>query len=115
MISVYSVVLSLLLFSKLSSHLVTTALSAAKEDDVFRQSFIRDEDVRTKIIISARKLKGHSVRGLKPTFIWGLPLLADRSSSHTPAEYSLKMNRRHTDLDMLRCMIGRVYRPCWEA
>lgn len=45
------------------------------------------------------RLKGHSVRGLNPAFTRSLPLLADRSLSHTPAEYSVKIDRRDTDLD----------------
>lgn len=45
------------------------------------------------------RLKGHSVRGLNPAFTRSLPLLADRSLSYTPAEYSVKIDRRDTDLD----------------
>lgn len=43
--------------------------------------------------------KGHSFRGLNSAFSRSLPLLTDRSLSHTPAEYSLKIDRRNTDLD----------------
>uniref|UniRef100_A0A3Q4HC90 Pro-MCH 2-like n=1 Tax=Neolamprologus brichardi TaxID=32507 RepID=A0A3Q4HC90_NEOBR len=136
MISVYSVFLTLLLFTELSSHSVTVAMPATNAEDgtteedglglilgdesisepavippVFRQRRIRDEDGNPTIIISDARLKGHSVRGLNPAFTRSLPLHADRSLSHTPAEYSVKIDRRDTDLDMLRCMIGRVYRP----
>ncbi|XP_047431745.1 pro-MCH [Mugil cephalus] len=88
---------------------------------VYRRNIVldgnaRDEDGSPKIIvISDMRLKGHGVRGLNPGFTRSLPLLADQSLSHTPALSSLKIERRNTDLDMLRCMIGRVYRPCWEV
>ncbi|XP_042258609.1 pro-MCH isoform X1 [Thunnus maccoyii] len=146
MISIYSVLFTLVLFSELSSHLVTVAMPASKIEDgeteqdglgsllgdgpmteqavvppMYRRSLvldsnIRDDDGNPKIIIvSDMRLKGHSARGLNPAFTRSLPLITERSLSHTPAEYSLKTDRRDTDLDMLRCMIGRVYRPCWEA
>ncbi|XP_070785349.1 pro-MCH [Enoplosus armatus] len=146
MMSVYSVLYTLVLFSELSSHFVTTAMPATKVEDglaeqeglglllgdepmtdpavvppAYRQSrvldnIVRDEDGSPRIIIvSDMRLKGHSIRGLDQDFTRSLPLLTERSLSHIPAERSLKMNRRNTDLDMLRCMIGRVYRPCWEV
>ncbi|KAG7225580.1 hypothetical protein INR49_004986, partial [Caranx melampygus] len=145
MISVYSVLFTLVLFSELSSHLVTAAIPANKLEDgvieqdglgsllgnepltehamappVYRRRLVvdnddRDEDRNPKIIVlSDMRQKGHSLRGMNSAFSRSLPLLTDRSLSHTPAEYSLKIDRRNTDLDMLRCMIGRVYRPCWE-
>ncbi|XP_078098927.1 pro-MCH [Sander vitreus] len=142
MISVYSVLYTLVLFSELSSHLVTVAMPATKgEDGVTEQdglflgdesmtepagvplSYRRnlmldtnamDEDGSPKIIIvSDMGLKGHSIRGLNPTFTRSFPLLTDRRLSHTPAEHSLTIGRRNADDGMLRCMIGRVYRPCW--
>ncbi|KAM9334668.1 pro-MCH [Symphorus nematophorus] len=76
----------------------------------------RDEDGNLKIIIlSDPRLRGHGIRGLNQAFARRLPLLTDQSSSmNAPDAHSLKIDRRDTDLDMLRCMIGRVYRPCWE-
>uniref|UniRef100_A0A3P8TWF1 Uncharacterized protein n=1 Tax=Amphiprion percula TaxID=161767 RepID=A0A3P8TWF1_AMPPE len=138
MISVHSVLLTLVLFSALSGTMVTVATPAAKLEvgeteqegldsiwgdepmvepavvpPVYRRSVLLDNTIRDEdgspevLIISDMRLKGHSVRGLNPAFT--------RSSIHSPAEYSLKIDRRDTDLDVLRCMIGRVYRPCWEA
>ncbi|XP_062299502.1 pro-MCH 1-like isoform X1 [Scomber scombrus] len=135
-----------MLFSELSSHLVTVAMPASKmeggvtEQDglgsilgdkpmtelavvppMYRRSLVLDNNISDDngnpkfIIVSDMRLKGHSARGLNPAFTRSLPLITDRSSSHTPSEYSLKIDRRDTDLDMLRCMIGRVYRPCWEV
>lgn len=72
MISVYSVLLSLLLFTELSSHSGTVAMPAAKAEDgameeglgeilgdepavippVFRRSLIRDENGNPTIVIS---------------------------------------------------------------
>ncbi|XP_031714972.1 pro-MCH [Anarrhichthys ocellatus] len=133
MISVYSVLYTLVLFSELSSHSVSVAMPASKvEDGVPEQdgfflggetmtdlvldNDMRDEDGSPKIIIvSDMGLKGHSIRGLNRAASWSLPLLTDRSLSYTPAEHSLKIERRNTDIDMLRCMIGRVYRPCWQV
>ncbi|XP_070710335.1 pro-MCH [Pempheris klunzingeri] len=146
MISVYSFLYTLVLFSELSSHLVTIAIPATKVEDgvaeqdglgllladepmtepavvspVHRQSFVMDNNVRDEdespkiIIVSDMRLKGHSIRGFKPAFTRSLPPLVDQSLSRIPTERSFKIDRRNTDLDVLRCMIGRVYRPCWEA
>nr|BAO58688.1 melanin-concentrating hormone precursor [Verasper moseri] len=77
---------------------------------------IRDEDGNPKIfIISDMRQKGHRIRGLNSVLTRSLPLLADHKLSRAPAEFSFKMDRRDTDFNMLRCMIGRVYRPCWES
>ncbi|XP_049892812.1 pro-MCH [Epinephelus moara] len=142
MISVYSALYTLLLFSELSRHSVTAAMPATKGDDslseqdglflgdkpmsepagvppVYRRSLMLDtnemiEDGRPRIIIASDMgLRGRSIRGLNPAFTRTFPLLTDQSLSHTPAEHSLKIDRRNTDQDLLRCMIGRVYRPCW--
>lgn len=43
------------------------------------------------------RLKG--IRGLNLAFIRSPPLLTDQSLSHAPAEHSLKIDRRNTDLD----------------
>ncbi|XP_008279101.1 pro-MCH [Stegastes partitus] len=135
MISVHSVLFTLVLFSELSSNVVAVAMPAEDGETeheglnsifgdepmvepaavplVYRRNLVLDNDVRDEdgspkvIVISDMRLKGHNVRGLNPAFT--------RSLSHTPAEYSSKIDRRETDLDVLRCMIGRVYRPCWEA
>ncbi|XP_030296400.1 pro-MCH [Sparus aurata] len=151
MVSVYTVLYALLLFSELSSHLVAVAMPAYKVEDgvneqdglglmagdepmtepvvvpamvpppVYRRNHVldnnvRDEDGSPKIyILSDVRLKGHSSRGLNPAFARSIPVLTDRSLSDAPAENSLRIDRRNTDLDMLRCMIGRVYRPCWEV
>ncbi|XP_068573299.1 pro-MCH [Cebidichthys violaceus] len=144
MISVYSVLYTLVLFSELSSHSVTVAMTVSKVEDgvpeqdglflggepmtvpavvplAYRRNLVLDTDMRDEdgspkiIIVSDMGLKGHSIRGLNPAFSRSLPLLTDRSLSYTPAEHSLKIERRNTDIDVLRCMIGRVYRPCWQV
>ncbi|XP_075967790.1 pro-MCH [Anarhichas minor] len=144
MISVYSVLYTLVLFSELSSHSVSVAMPASKVEDgipeqdgfflggepmtepavvplTYRRNLVLDNDMRDEdgspkiIIVSDMGLKGHSIRGLNPAASRSLPLLTDRSLSYTPAEHSLKIERRNTDIDMLRCMIGRVYRPCWQV
>ncbi|XP_055368109.1 pro-MCH [Betta splendens] len=140
MISIYSLLLTVMLFSELSSHLVTVAMPATKTDNILteqdavgsilvdepmselvvvpeRQRFmldsVRDEDGNPKFIVSDMRLKGHSVRGLNSAIARRIPLLTGPSLSHAPSEY--KVDRRDVDLDMLRCMVGRVYRPCWEV
>ncbi|XP_054480947.1 pro-MCH [Anoplopoma fimbria] len=144
MISVYSVLYTLVLFSELSSHSVTVAMPASKVEDgvpeqdglflgvepvaepavvpsAYRRNLVMDTNARDEdggpriIIVSDMGLKGRGIHGLNPAFGRSPPLLTDRSLSYTPAENSLKIERRNTDLDMLRCMIGRVYRPCWEV
>ncbi|XP_019132407.1 pro-MCH isoform X2 [Larimichthys crocea] len=131
MMSIYSVLYTLVLFSELSSHLVTVAMPANKVGDGIieqdgRGLLLEDEPMLEPVVVppvyrrnfvldnNDMRLKGHSIRGLNPAFTRSLPLLTDRSLSHVPAEQSLKIDRRNSDLDMLRCMIGRVYRPCWE-
>ncbi|KAM6895749.1 pro-MCH [Xenentodon cancila] len=146
MISVYSILITIVLFSEMNRHLAVEAMSSTKLEDgateqdgldsllgdelmadpvlvrpMERRSFALDDNVRDDenpkfIVLSDTKLKGHrSVRGLNSIFTRSHPLLTDQSLSRPPGEFSLKMDRRDTDLDMLRCMIGRVYRPCWEA
>uniref|UniRef100_A0A8C6V096 Melanin-concentrating hormone n=1 Tax=Neogobius melanostomus TaxID=47308 RepID=A0A8C6V096_9GOBI len=58
------------------------------------------------------RMKGRDTTG--PSFSRAIALLTDRHSGQFP-ESIIKIDRRDTDLDMLRCMIGRVYRPCWEV
>ncbi|XP_072233826.1 pro-MCH [Leuresthes tenuis] len=146
MISIYSILFTLVLFSELGSHLVTVAMPSTKEEDgateqdgidsilgdmpmnepavvpqMYRRSLTLDNNVRDDgtpkivILLSDTRLKGRSVHGLNSAFTRNRPLLTDRSLSHTPGASSLKIDKRDTDLDMLRCMIGRVYRPCWEV
>ncbi|KAM8910348.1 pro-MCH [Spinachia spinachia] len=137
MISVSSVLYTLALFSELSGHAVTVAMPAPEAagdggvlerggfflgDEPMTESALvpsgyrqnlaadaiaREEDGGPKIIfVSDMRLKGHRVPN--SAFSRSPPPLADRSPG-------LKIDRRNSDLDMLRCMIGRVYRPCWEV
>uniref|UniRef100_A0A3B3UY51 Pro-melanin concentrating hormone n=2 Tax=Poecilia TaxID=8080 RepID=A0A3B3UY51_9TELE len=128
--SVYSLLFALMLFSEMNSNLVTVAIpSTTVEDGAAEQegldTFLSDDDVTehaavplmyrrsltndgtSKIIV----IPGQRIRGLNRRY----PLVAERSLDRTPDEFTLKINKREKDLDMLRCMIGRVYRPCWEA
>ncbi|XP_029969891.1 pro-MCH [Salarias fasciatus] len=137
MISVYVVLFALPLLFGLSSHSAVAAQmddGLSEEDGLiprdepviepplvpppppYRRSLVRGDDGNPKIVmVSDTRLKGHSLRGPNPGFSRTLPQRLDQSLSHTAPEYSLKIDQRDTDLDMLRCMIGRVYRPCWEA
>ncbi|XP_041832838.1 pro-MCH [Melanotaenia boesemani] len=88
---------------------------------VYRRSFTLDNNMRDDgtpkivILLSDTRLKAQRAHGLNSVLTRRHPLLTDRSLSHTLGEPNSKIDRRNTDLDMLRCMIGRVYRPCWEA
>uniref|UniRef100_A0A4W5LZT6 Pro-melanin-concentrating hormone n=1 Tax=Hucho hucho TaxID=62062 RepID=A0A4W5LZT6_9TELE len=146
MISLYSVIFTLVLFSEFNTRSVVLAEPTGKLDEGrteqeslrlilgedtmsdnalaaprFRRDPVLDNGLglgegNTKIIIlSDIGLKGHTRRGMNTAFSRTLPVLSDRGTDHSPAEYSLKVERREADLEMLRCMIGRVYRPCWQA
>lgn len=135
--SVFSVLVTLVLFSELSSRWVTVATPAKTIEDnrteqdglglmlndkpisepafsflTQRRSIGLDNNIRDDkgtpqiIVLSDMRTKGQGMNGFT--------LLTDRNSGRLP-EYSMKIDRRDTDLDMLRCMIGRVYRPCWEV
>ncbi|XP_007555385.1 pro-MCH isoform X2 [Poecilia latipinna] len=119
----------------MNSNLVTVAIpSTTVEDGAAEQegldTFLSDDDVTEHaavplmyrrsltndgtskiIVIPDMNLEGQRIRGLNRRY----PLVAERSLDRTPDEFTLKINKREKDLDMLRCMIGRVYRPCWEA
>ncbi|XP_010902154.1 pro-MCH [Esox lucius] len=145
MISLYTIIFTMVLFSEFSTHSVILAVPTSKlnEDKTEAESLISilgedtsdsapaalrfrlehipengldlgDEEGNTKIfILSDIGLKGHTRRGMNTAFSRALPVLPDRGTDHNPAEYSLKVERSESDLDILRCMIGRVYRPCW--
>ncbi|XP_077401086.1 pro-MCH [Vanacampus margaritifer] len=69
---------------------------------------ITDEDGSPKVLVLAdTRRRGTGFRGLNQR----LPVMDEpRWSQNQAAE---RIGRRDTDIDMLRCMIGRVYRPCW--
>ncbi|XP_062373444.1 pro-MCH [Sardina pilchardus] len=82
-----------------------------------------DEDGATRIIIlSDSGPGGFSSRSHQ--LGRALPLLASRRMDQTPVDWATQeghsepddnLSIRRRDLDVLRCMIGRVYRPCWQA
>ncbi|TWW64843.1 pro-MCH [Takifugu flavidus] len=130
MISASSFLYTLVLFSGLSSRSVTVAMPAAKIEDeglglllgdepavvppVYRRMDVQGSsprDGRSKIIVvSDLRLKGF--HGESPAFLRSPHLLTDQN---VPTEDGLTLERRNADLDILRCMVGRVYRPCWEV
>ncbi|KAM4711841.1 pro-MCH [Anableps anableps] len=132
---VYSLLFAIMVFSEMNSHLVTVGMPSATAEDgaaeqegldsllteddmtehaivplMYRRSLTNDGTSKV-IIIPDMNLEGHSNRGLTRHY----PLVTERSLDRTPDEFTLKINKRDKDLDMLRCMIGRVYRPCWEV
>ncbi|KAM9824671.1 pro-MCH [Neosynchiropus ocellatus] len=136
MLSTHSVLFTLVMFSELSSHLVAMPMDKV-EDSIAENNGLGsllgddpgDETVESRnlalerngekrpriIVISDMRLNGHSVPVLTAASTRGLPLVTERRVSRLPADNHLKIERRDTDLDVLRCMIGRVYRPCWEV
>ncbi|RVE56578.1 hypothetical protein OJAV_G00222390 [Oryzias javanicus] len=133
MMSAGSVLFTLVLFSELNGRLVAVAnaegaaadqdgLDAVLDDDAmlkpaiihptYRRSLTLDDNAKDEespqlVIISDTRLKGRSFRGLNSA-------VARRLAERSPGDYSMNVDRRD-DLNMLRCMIGRVYRPCWSS
>ncbi|XP_077356454.1 pro-MCH [Festucalex cinctus] len=122
MSSVRHAVLALLLLSNLSRQLVA---GTTDEDELsarmgyesgaataaLRRNLmwdVTDEDGSPKVLLLAHtRRRGPRFRG----FSQRLPLMDEPSWSQNPA--AERIDRRDTDIDVLRCMIGRVYRPCW--
>ncbi|CAL8405135.1 unnamed protein product [Arctogadus glacialis] len=75
-----------------------------------------DEGRPRIIIVSDSGFRGHRTHGLDRASSRALlPALAGPNADRIPGDLRVNVDRRETDLDMLRCMIGRVYRPCWQA
>ncbi|XP_041939998.1 pro-MCH isoform X2 [Alosa sapidissima] len=86
-----------------------------------------DEDGATKIIIlSDNGPGGFSLRSHQLRSVLGraFPLLASWRMDQAAADWAPQeghpepddnLSVRRRDMDVLRCMIGRVYRPCWQA
>ncbi|CAL8385976.1 unnamed protein product [Boreogadus saida] len=74
-----------------------------------------DEGRPRIIIVSDSGFRGHRTHGPDRASSRALPALGGPNADHTPGDLRVHVDRRETDLDMLRCMIGRVYRPCWQA
>uniref|UniRef100_A0A3P9KH88 Uncharacterized protein n=1 Tax=Oryzias latipes TaxID=8090 RepID=A0A3P9KH88_ORYLA len=135
MMSAFSVLVTLVLFSELNSHLIALPSSKAEDaadqdgldsllddESVMKTAMIRptyrwslmldnnvkDEEIPQLVVISDTRLKGRSFRGLNSAF-------TRRLTERSPSDYSMNIDRRDKDLNMLRCMIGRVYRPCWSS
>ncbi|KAG7320539.1 hypothetical protein KOW79_016392 [Hemibagrus wyckioides] len=87
---------------------------------------LADEDGTKRIfILSDLGSKGASGSDASSGFGRAFPVLSpwriDRALAATQkdewhnADDLIPMAKRNTDNKMLRCMIGRVYRPCWQA
>ncbi|XP_073694282.1 pro-MCH [Garra rufa] len=84
-----------------------------------------DEDGTKRIFILADTgIKGSIGREGNLGFSRTFPVLPPRGTDHALDGFNVRDERRSTDdvipmgrrdIDMLRCMIGRVYRPCWQA
>ncbi|XDV25019.1 hypothetical protein PO909_029022 [Leuciscus waleckii] len=84
-----------------------------------------DEDGTKRIFILADTgIKGSPGREANLAFSRNFPVLSPRGMDHALDGFNMRDERRSVgdvipvdrrDIDMLRCMIGRVYRPCWKA
>ncbi|XP_048115365.1 pro-melanin-concentrating hormone, like [Alosa alosa] len=120
-ISIISVLLSVALLSE--CHLLTVSASPAgrtgdssAEQDILAQ--LLDEEAGE----TSRDAGGPRVIVVGDTSLWGtlrtlergaLPHLAtaERRDTNQEPNPNLSVLRR----DTMRCMVGRVYRPCWEV
>ncbi|GAA6089140.1 pro-MCH [Tachysurus ichikawai] len=83
---------------------------------------LADEDgIKRIFIFSDLGSKGASGSDASSGFGRAFPVLspwridrAQKDEWHN-ADDLIPMAKRNTDNKMLRCMIGRVYRPCWQA
>ncbi|XP_067283392.1 pro-MCH [Pseudorasbora parva] len=84
-----------------------------------------DEDGTKRIFILADTgIKGSPGREANGAFSRNFPVLSPHGTDHALDGFDMS-DERHSvddvipvsrrDIDMLRCMIGRVYRPCWQA
>nr|BCN86745.1 Pro-melanin-concentrating hormone 2b [Carassius auratus] len=106
------------------------AVSTEGEDDlsemgpgrlIFRRQ--ADEDGTNRIFIFADTgIKGSLGRETNLAFSKTFPVMPPSGMDHALAGFNTRDERRSTDnaipmgrSDILRCMIGRVYRPCWQA
>ncbi|XP_059361236.1 pro-MCH 2-like [Carassius carassius] len=82
-----------------------------------------DEDGTNRIFILADTgIKGSLGRETNLAFSRTFPVLPPSGMDHILDGFNMRDERRSTDnaipmgrSDILRCMIGRVYRPCWQA
>ncbi|XP_051544973.1 pro-MCH 2-like [Myxocyprinus asiaticus] len=121
---------------KLDEDRIAQDLSNAGEDDVSElgpgllslrrypviEGRLADEDGTKRIFILANTgIKGSTGREANFAFPRAFPVLPLREMDHALDEFSVRDERRSTgdvdrkNIDLLRCMIGRVYRPCWQA
>uniref|UniRef100_A0A672NE75 Pro-melanin-concentrating hormone n=1 Tax=Sinocyclocheilus grahami TaxID=75366 RepID=A0A672NE75_SINGR len=101
------------------------AVSIEGVDDVSEMGPGRlvDEDGTKRIFILADTgIKGSL--GRETNLAFSRTVLPPRGMDHTLDGFNTRDERRSTDnviptgkrdTDILRCMIGRVYRPCWQA
>ncbi|XP_076861506.1 pro-MCH [Brachyhypopomus gauderio] len=97
----------------------TAALSSMRSFLVDQK--LADEDRRKRIFVTLDVGARRDVGGARPDFGLSFPALSLRRQDHTPSR-TLRDDHYNTndlipiarrDQDPLRCMIGRVYRPCW--
>ncbi|XP_039523510.1 pro-MCH 2-like [Pimephales promelas] len=84
-----------------------------------------DEDGTKRIFILAdTRINESPGKEANLAFSRNFPVLTPRGTDHGLDGFNMRDERRSVDdvipvgrrdIDMLRCMIGRVYRPCWQA
>ncbi|XP_049617185.1 pro-MCH [Syngnathus scovelli] len=125
MSSVHRVLLALLLLSNMNRRAVAVAtddgMSLPMGDNSVAATGalgtnlvwdVADEDEGPKLLLLAdKRRRGSHFRGLHRR----LPVMDEPRWSQNAAAERLERRDNENDIDMLRCMIGRVYRPCWGA
>ncbi|XP_052348320.1 pro-MCH isoform X1 [Oncorhynchus keta] len=77
----------------------TLAAPRFRQEPVLDNRLGDEEDNTKYLILSDIGLKGHTRHGMNTAFSRALPVLPDRATDHSPAEYSLKVERREADLE----------------
>ncbi|XP_072310080.1 pro-MCH [Eucyclogobius newberryi] len=137
--SVFSVLCTLVLFSELSNRWVAMALPESNVENGINEEdnlglMLKDQTISEPALVflmrrsstglasniqdkgtpqlnmpSDMHLRGQDTSRSSPGF-----KLTDWNARPFPKTIK-KMDRRNNEIDVLRCMIGRVYRPCWDA
>ncbi|KAG7267311.1 hypothetical protein CRUP_030076 [Coryphaenoides rupestris] len=122
MTSLLSSLFTLLLFSKICGTPVGAAGSydddGGRSDQESTNAVVEDIDgvgSEMAAVANDRGFRGHRTHGPGPAFSRSRAALSNPNTDQTPGDPSVKIDRRESDLNMLQCMIGRVYRPCWQA
>ncbi|XP_062340563.1 pro-melanin-concentrating hormone, like [Osmerus eperlanus] len=116
-LSILSVLLAVALFSECFSPSGSTPLSKTEDSGPEPDALLADDPSEdpgrlgsTRIIVVGDAGLWRGMRGLDRLPLYRQSVL-ERREGKDAQDPSLSVYRR----DTMRCMVGRVYRPCWEA